>query len=92
MSTWHEYVQEHGTLPAWPYPVDYTKVNEETYDVIVIGGGVAGLRAAIAAAQEGCSVAVIERGHAKRSGAGGAGVDHWHGAVTNPCSSVTPKM
>jgi succinate dehydrogenase/fumarate reductase flavoprotein subunit len=92
MSTWHEYVQQTGALPAWPYPVDYGKVNEDAYDVIVIGGGVAGLRAAIAAAQEGVSVAVVERGHAKRSGAGGAGVDHWHGAVTNPCSRVTPQM
>jgi succinate dehydrogenase/fumarate reductase flavoprotein subunit len=30
-------------------------------------------------------------GNAKRSGAGGAGVDHWHGACTNPCSKVTPE-
>jgi succinate dehydrogenase/fumarate reductase flavoprotein subunit len=39
----------------------------------------------------GASVALADVGHAKRSGAGGAGVDHWHGACTNPCSKVTPE-
>jgi len=92
MSTWHEYVQKTGKVPEWPYPVDYDKVNEIVSDVLVIGGGVAGLQAAINAARLGAKVAVLERGHAKRSGSGGAGVDHWHGAVTNPCSRVTPQM
>ena len=23
MTTWHEYVQQHGTVPPWPYPVRY---------------------------------------------------------------------
>jgi succinate dehydrogenase/fumarate reductase flavoprotein subunit len=92
MSTWHEYVQQKGALPEWPYPIDYGKVNEVVADVLVIGGGVAGLQAAVNAARLGTRVAVLERGHAKRSGAGGAGVDHWHGAVTNPCSRVTPEM
>ncbi len=92
MSTWHDYVQRNGALPEWPYPVNYGKVNEVVSDVLVIGGGVAGLQAAINAARMGTKVAVLERGHAKRSGSGGAGVDHWHGAVTNPCSKVTPEM
>lgn len=92
MSTWHDYVQRSGKIPEWPYPVNYGKVNEIVSDVLVIGGGVAGMRAAISAAQKEVKVAVAERGHAKRSGAGGAGVDHWHGAVTNPCSKVTPLM
>jgi succinate dehydrogenase/fumarate reductase flavoprotein subunit len=92
MSTWHEYVQQKGSLPPWPYPIHYGKVNEVVSDVLVIGAGVAGSRAAIAAARAGAKVAVMERGHAKRSGCGGAGVDHWHGAVTNPCSKVTPEM
>jgi succinate dehydrogenase/fumarate reductase flavoprotein subunit len=91
MTTWHEYIQRSGSLPEWPYPIDYGKVREVTSDVLVIGGGVAGCRAAISAAQRGVKVAVAERGHAKRSGAGGAGVDHWHGACTNPCSKVTPE-
>jgi succinate dehydrogenase/fumarate reductase flavoprotein subunit len=92
MSTWHEYVQKTGRVPEWPYPVNYGKVNEIVSDVLVIGGGVAGLQAAINAARLGVKAAVLERGHAKRSGSGGAGVDHWHGAVTNPCSKVTPQM
>ena len=61
-------------------------------DVLIIGGGVAGLRAAISAKQHGATVAVADRGSAKYSGAGGAGVDHWHGAVLNPCSKITPQM
>ncbi len=92
MSTWHDYVQSTGSLPPWPYPINYGKVNEVATDVLVVGGGVAGCRAAIAAARAGVKVAIAERGHPKRSGAGGAGVDHWHGAVTNPCSKVTPEM
>jgi succinate dehydrogenase/fumarate reductase flavoprotein subunit len=91
MSTWHEYVQRSGKVPEWPYPINYGKTNEVATDVLVIGGGVAGLQAAINAARKGVKVAVLERGHAKRSGSGGAGVDHWHGAVTNPCSKVTPE-
>ncbi len=91
MSTWHEYVQKTGKVPEWPYPIDYDQVNEIAADVLIIGGGVAGMQAAINARKKGVKVAVAERGHAKRSGAGGAGVDHWHGAVTNPCSRVTPE-
>jgi succinate dehydrogenase/fumarate reductase flavoprotein subunit len=92
MSTWYEYIQRNGKVPEWPYPINYNRLNEVVTDVLVIGGGVAGLQAAISAAKKGVSIAVAERGHAKRSGAGGAGVDHWHGAVTNPCSKVTPEM
>ena len=91
MSIWHEFVQRKGALPEWPYKVNYGKVNEIVSDVLVIGGGVAGCRAAISAAGKGAKVVLAERGHAKRSGSGGAGVDHWHGAVTNPCSKVTPE-
>jgi succinate dehydrogenase/fumarate reductase flavoprotein subunit len=92
MSTWHEYVQRSGTVPAWPYPVNYGKVNDIVADVLVIGGGVAGCQAAINAARKGAKTVIAERGHTKRSGSGGAGVDHWHGACTNPCSRVTPEM
>jgi succinate dehydrogenase/fumarate reductase flavoprotein subunit len=91
MTTWYEYIQRNAPVPEWPYPVHYDKVNEITSDVLIIGGGVAGCRAAISAAQHGARVAIAERGMAKRSGLGGAGVDHWHGAVTNPCSKVTPE-
>ena len=89
---WHEYVARTGNVPEWPYEVNYGKENIVESDVLVVGGGVAGCRAAIAALQQGASVVVADRGFSKRSGAGGAGVDHWHGAVMNPCSKVTPKM
>jgi succinate dehydrogenase/fumarate reductase flavoprotein subunit len=89
---WHEYVNETGKVPEWPYTVEYGKEVVVKTDVLVVGGGVAGCRAAIAARQRGATVAVADRGFTKRSGEGGAGVDHWHGAVTNPCSKVTPEM
>jgi len=90
VTDWHEYVQREGTLPEWPYPIHYGKENEIPTDVLILGGGVAGCHAAISAARNGAKVVLTETGHAKRSGSGGAGVDHWHGAVTNPCSRVTP--
>ena len=89
---WHEYVGKTGKLPEWPYPVNYGKENIVETDVLIVGGGVAGCRAAIEALKRGATVAVADRGFSKRSGQGGAGVDHWHGAVTNPCSKVTPRM
>jgi succinate dehydrogenase/fumarate reductase flavoprotein subunit len=89
---WHEYVAETGRVPDWPYELSYGKEKTVTSDVLVLGGGVAGCRAAIAARQRGATVVVADRGFTKRSGEGGAGVDHWHGAVTNPCSKITPKM
>jgi succinate dehydrogenase/fumarate reductase flavoprotein subunit len=91
MTTWHDYVQTTAQLPVWPYPIQYGKVREVVADVLVIGGGLAGCRAAISAAQNGATVVLAERGNAKRSGAGGSGVDHWHGACTNPCSKVSPE-
>jgi succinate dehydrogenase/fumarate reductase flavoprotein subunit len=91
MTTWNEYIEEEGRLPEWPYPIRYEKESLVTADVLIVGGGVAGCHAAISAAREGASVVLTESGHAKRGGSGGAGVDHWHGAVTNPCSRVTPE-
>lgn len=89
---WHEYVNETGKVPEWPYEVKYGKEIVVETDVLVVGGGVAGCRAAISARQKGATVAVVDRGFSKRSGEGGVGVDHWHGAVRNPCSKVTPEM
>jgi succinate dehydrogenase/fumarate reductase flavoprotein subunit len=90
MTTWYEYIQRDSPVPEWPYPVRYGEEKEVVSDVLVIGGGIAGCQAAINAAARGASVAVAERGMTKRSGSGGAGVDHWHAACTNPCSKVTP--
>ena len=39
-------------------------------DVLIAGGGIAGLMAGIRAAAEGVSVAVVEKANTKRSGSG----------------------
>ena len=75
----------------WPYKVEYNKENEESADVLIIGGGIAGCHAAISAAKKGAAVIVVDKAPIVRSGSGGAGVDHWGGALTNPCSKVTPE-
>ncbi len=46
-------------------------------DVLIAGGGIAGLMAAIRAAQEGVSVVVVEKANTKRSGSGATGNDHF---------------
>jgi succinate dehydrogenase/fumarate reductase flavoprotein subunit len=75
----------------WPYPVRYGAERHLATDVLVIGGGIAGCHAAISAAKRGVKVIVIDKGAVIRSGSGGAGVDHWGGAYTNPCSKITPE-
>ena len=75
----------------WPYPVRYGHETELTTDVLVVGGGIAGCHAAISAAKRGANVIVIDKGAVIRSGSGGAGVDHWGGAHTNPCSKISPE-
>lgn len=76
---------------TWPYEVDYEKETRVSCDVLVVGGGIGGCFAAIHAARRGAKVAVIEKGNTKRSGAAGAGIDHWHEAFTNPCSKMSPE-
>jgi adenylylsulfate reductase subunit A len=51
--------------------------NLET-DVAVIGGGTAGLNAAMAAAEKGLKVLVAEKANIERSGAIAGGIDHFH--------------
>ena len=79
------------TPAPWPYPVRYDRETEAEFDVLVIGGGIAGCHAAINAARAGARVAVLDKGSVIRSGSGGAGCDHWHGAVGNPCCDITPE-
>ncbi len=46
-------------------------------DVLIVGGGNAGINAAISARQEGASVLVMEKADPSRSGSIGGGVDHF---------------
>ena len=77
------------TAKPWPYPVHYGREKETAFDVLVLGGGIAGCHAAINAAKEGARVAIVDKGPVIRSGSGGAGVDHWHCALKNPCCTLT---
>lgn len=73
----------------WPYPICYDKVNHVEADVVVVGGGLAGASAGIAAARCGAKVAVVDKAPIKRSGCGGAGMDHWNTVLSNPYSPMT---
>lgn len=75
----------------WPYANEFGQEETVTSDVVVLGGGLAGCFAAIAAARRGQKVVLVEKGATKRSGSAGTGFDHWESACTNPCSQVTPK-
>ena len=75
----------------WPYKNEFYETERLECDVLVLGGGLAGCNAAIAAARRGKRVILVEKGATERSGAAGTGFDHWESACTNPCSLVTPK-
>lgn len=49
----------------------------EKADVLIIGGGIGGLQAAISAGEKGASVIVAEKANVKRSGNGSTGTDHF---------------
>ena len=73
----------------WPYKVDYDKTTEVKTDVLIVGGGIAGTFAAIAAAKKGLKVAIIDKADIVRSGCSGSGVDHW--ISRSPDSPETPE-
>jgi len=79
-----------GGVMDWPYKTNYEKENVANFDVLVLGGGIAGCWAAISAARAGANVAIVEKGATVRSGAGGSGCDHWLN-TPNPCSKVTAE-
>ena len=76
---------------SWPYANETGITEKLNCDVLVLGGGLAGCYAAIAAARRGQSVILVEKGAVERSGSAGTGFDHWESACTNPCSGVTPE-
>jgi succinate dehydrogenase/fumarate reductase flavoprotein subunit len=75
----------------WPYPIRYGQQDSYETDVLILGGGIAGVWAAIAARRTGARVTIMEKADTRRSGAGGSGVDHWGYAADNPCSTITPE-
>lgn len=75
----------------WPYPVHYDRTNHVTVDVLVIGGGLAGCSAGIAAAKCGAKVAVCDKAPVKKSGCGGAGMDHWNTVLEHPNSPMSAE-
>lgn len=75
----------------WPYANELGDVQTDEAEVLVLGGGLAGCFAAIAAVRKGKSVILVEKGATVRSGSAGTGFDHWESACTNPCSQVTPE-
>ena len=91
MSSWWDIVRRGEAPPRWPYPIRYDTRTALDADVLVLGGGIAGCHAALAAAATGATVVMVEKGDSRRSGQGGAGVDHWQAACTNPCSTVSPE-
>ena len=84
-------VYQNGKLSEWPYPIRYGKINRVDVDVLVIGGGLSGGCAGIFAARAGAKVAVVDKAPIKRSGCGGAGMDHWNNFSSNPKSPITPE-
>ena len=74
----------------WPYKNETDKEELVKCDVLVLGGGLAGCFAAIAAARRGRDVVLVEKGATERSGSAGSGFDHWESACSNPCSKVSP--
>jgi succinate dehydrogenase/fumarate reductase flavoprotein subunit len=93
MTSWHELMENEGRAPEWPYPIQYEQEQTVETDVLVIGGGIAGCRAAISAARKkGIRVAMVEKAATVRSGAGGPGGDHWEEAMTCPLSKMSPEQ
>ena len=92
MTSWHELIEQDGRTIEWPYPIRYEQEQTIETDVLVIGGGIAGCRAAISAAKrKGLRVAVVEKAATIRSGAGGPGGDDWENPMTSPFSNMSPE-
>ena len=75
----------------WPYANEAGVKETLECDVLVLGGGLSGCFAAIAAARKGKAVILVEKGAIEKSGSAGTGFDHWESACSNPCSQVAPE-
>lgn len=76
----------------WPYPILYKEHSEVSTDVLVLGGGLAGCFATLAAAKKGLKVTVVDKGHMGRSGCAGGGIDHWPDCCVPGVSKVSPEQ
>ncbi len=75
----------------WPYKNEMYETERYKCDVLVLGAGVAGCFAAIAAREKGKEVILVEKGSVIHSGAAGTGFDHFESACTNPGCKISPK-
>jgi succinate dehydrogenase/fumarate reductase flavoprotein subunit len=92
MTSWHELIEQDGRTIEWPYPIRYEQEQTIDTDVLIVGGGIAGCRAAISAAQrKGLRVAIVEKAATIRSGAGGPGGNDWENPMTSPYSNMSPE-
>ena len=80
-----------GVAPEWPYPIKYGEEKRIEVDVLIVGAGMAGGLAGIAAAKRGAKVAVVDKAPIKISGSGGAGLDHYLNCFSNPDCTYTPE-
>jgi len=54
-----------------------SEIHRAKADVVVIGGGTAGLNTALAATEAGADVLIVDKAHIQRSGAIAGGIDHF---------------
>ena len=60
-------------------------------DIAIIGGGTAGLNVAMAAAESGLQVLVVDKANINRSGAIAGGIDHFHAFLESGEDWDTPE-
>ena len=68
-------------------------------DIVIVGGGVGGLMAAVSAAKKGAKTIVLEKANTKRSGSGAGGNDHFacyipevHGNLNTARQAILESM
>ena len=71
----------------WPYEVKYGQEREVYADVLVLGGGLAGSYAAVAAARQGLKTVIVEKSDTTHSGCAGTGIDHYS-CPSNPACKL----